>query len=164
MNAKIMIIWLIIVIMFLNYAIYAKEKIRNSGENVFLEISPEGYRSIIKGYYIRLRYDIEKKIPYKYVSSSPDRGYIVVSVGNNKVAHFARMYAGEVLSPSERLIRFHKNKNKYSISIVPSSFFVQETSVEAYKNSRYAIFKFGKSGEYILVKLADKDKRAINFS
>ncbi|CUT17747.1 putative membrane protein, GDYXXLXY domain [Candidatus Ichthyocystis hellenicum] len=162
MNAKIMIIWLIMVIMFLNYAIYEKERIRGSSDSVFLSIDTVIYRSFIGDDYALLKYDIEKTIPDKDIVSSPDRGYIVIGVDDNKVAHFVRVYAGETLSLNERLIRFHKNKR--SINIVPNSFFIQERSIENYKKSKYAIFNFGKSGEYVLAKLADKDKKYIKLS
>ncbi|WP_092402191.1 MULTISPECIES: GDYXXLXY domain-containing protein [Candidatus Ichthyocystis] len=175
MREKVMAAWLLAVILIINYAIYEKELIKNYGKAVFVKLRPYykhstvqrdyvPYRhSLIQGDYVLLKYDIEEQIPKSDIDSYPDMGYIVITTSASNIASFLRLYRGESLASDEKLLRFKKNNN--SIRVLPNSFLFQSGKYSSYENSRYGLFRFSNSGrDYVLVNLADNDKRLISVS
>jgi uncharacterized membrane-anchored protein len=139
-----------------NYSIFQKEEIMANGETVLLELAPVDPRSLIQGDYMRLRYAIERNQQYQVKDK---RGYMVVTLDQNKVGTFKRFYDGEELAADEKLLHYH---NQYSqLRIVPDSFMFQEGHAKHYERAKYGVFKFDAKGSHILIGLADDKMQVI---
>lgn len=162
MRTKIIIALSILVLAVLNYGIYEKEEIKKKGEIVLLQLAPIDPRSLMQGDYMRLRYALESKISNQEPVTHKVRGYIVVRPDENNVAQFVRIYHNESLATGEKLFRYYDQG--YSIHIVPDSFFFQEGQAQRYQDAKYGIFKFSGQKDYLLVGLADVNRKEILLS
>lgn len=156
MKRIILIISTLLIFAFFNFGIYQKEKIKLNGETVFLKLAPVDPRSLIQGDYMQLGYAIAQdhsQLPTK------ERGYIVLGLGENKVATFKRFYEGESLAPDEKLIHYQIQNGR--IQIVPDSFMFQEGQAKFFRIAEYGVFKFDSPRKYILVGLADESLQII---
>lgn len=143
----------------LNYSIYEKQKIKDHGEVVLLELAPVDPRSLMQGDYMRLRYAIGRDaIPRNEWNTLPKRGHIVIQPDENNVAQYVRIHNGEPIKDQEKLLRFHR---KRGVHIVPDSFLFQEGHASYYEDAKYGIFKFDNKGNHLLVGLADESRKAI---
>ncbi len=159
MRSYIMIALSILVFGALNYGIYEKQKIKDHGEVILLELAPVDPRSLMQGDYMRLRYAIERSaIPRSAGGTLPKRGYMVIQPDEYNVAQFVRFHDGEELNDQEKILRFHRKRGAH---IVPDSFLFQEGHAEYYEDARYGVFKFDNKGNHLLVALADKDRKTI---
>jgi uncharacterized membrane-anchored protein len=139
-----------------NYSIVQKEEIKANGETVLLELAPVDPRSLMQGDYMRLRYAIERSQSYQ---AKEKRGYMVITLDQNKVGTFKRLYDGGELAANEKLLHYH---NQYSqLRIVPDSFMFQEGHAKFYERAKYGVFKFNAKGSHILVGLADDKMQVI---
>ena len=157
MKKIILLLSTLLIFAVLNYGIYQKEQTIANGEIVLLTLAPVDPRSLMQGDYMRLRYAIERSINCPKQDAS---GYIVITIGHNKIGTFTRCYTGEELTEGEKLL--HYNNNSYgSTRIVPDSFMFQEGHAKLYEMAKYGIFKFDAAGSYILIGLADEDMQMI---
>ncbi len=162
MRKIIMVVLLVLILGFLNYSIYEKEQVIQSGEDIFLELAPVDPRSIMQGDYMRLSYALDGRVSSAGLEDSMENaknGYMVVVADSNNVAQYVRLHQGEELSDNEKLLYFNKYRN--SVSVVPDSFLFQEGHAKYYEEAKYGIFKFDKAGKYLLVGLADKNRNRI---
>src|SRR5687767_13501968 len=98
----------VLVLAALNYGIYEKERIKEHGEVLLLELAPVDPRSLMQGDYMRLRYAIERDVPTQALKQ---RGYMVIRPDENNVARFVRFDAEDGdLAPGEKRLHFH---NRY---------------------------------------------------
>jgi uncharacterized membrane-anchored protein len=141
----------IIVLGIINYAIFEKEHLKSAGRTVLLELAPVDPRSLMQGDYMRLRYAIERQVPYE--NSVAKKGYLVVTVDEKEIAHFKRFYQDEVLAKDEALLRYRQVG--HSIEIIPHSFFFQEGHADYYQAAKYGEFKLDAKGRSLLVALRD---------
>jgi uncharacterized membrane-anchored protein len=160
MNRKlILIISSIIVLIILNFAIFEKEQLISNGETVFLALAPVDPRSLMQGDYMALRYEIESKVTLTKDHPAV-RNYMVIELDQNKVGSFSHFYQGEeVLYDNQKLLRYREEN--LSIKVFPKAFFFQEGHAQLYQNAKYGEFKFDKSGNHLLIGLADKDLKSI---
>jgi len=162
MRKIIMVVLLVLILGALNYSIYEKEQVKKNGEIMFVELAPVDPRSLMQGDYMQLRYAVERNIPKDMKNTLKDfkRGYIVIRPDKNNVAQFVRVHKEENLSEDEKLLYFHARYT--SIRVVPDTFLFQEGHAKYYENAKYGIFKFDKSGDYIMIGLADENRNPIN--
>lgn len=159
LRKTILIISSIIVLIILNFIIFEKEQLIRNGETVFLALAPVDPRSLMQGDYMALRYDIERKV--RITKDHPAvRGYMVIELDQNKVGSFNHFYQGEeILSDNQKFLRYHEEHS--NIRIVPNAFFFQEGHAQLYQKAKYGEFKFDKSGNHLLVGLADEHLKRI---
>ena len=157
-----MIILAVFVLGIINYNIYEKQKIKDHGEIILLELTPVDPRSLMQGDYMRLRYALEDKAEVNKLQSHQKRGYMVIRPDNKNVAQFVRFHEGEQLIENERLLHFKRNKHwSESLQIMPNSYMFQEGNAEYYENAKYGVFKFNNNGKHLLVGLADTNRKTI---
>ena len=159
MRTKIVIASLLIILAILNYSIYEKERIKQHGEILLLELAPADPRSLMQGDYMRLRYVIEEEAPARKTNTYHGRGYMVIRPDEERVAQFVRFHNDINLTSDERLLHFHNHYRR--VRVVPNSFFFQEGHAKYYEDARYGVFKFNNSSDYLLVGLADENKNII---
>ena len=116
---------------------------------------------------MRLRYVVEDSFPAGALKEHERRGYLVLRGDAGNVARFVRVHDDESLGQGERLVRFHaagwidRAFGSREIQIVPDDFFFQEGHRELYEDARYGMFRFDDRGRYLLVGLADGERKAI---
>ncbi len=158
MRSHIMIILSVFVLSALNYGVYEKQKIKDHGEAVLLELAPVDPRSLMQGDYMRLRYAIERASPVAELQSHQERGYMVIQPDENNVAQFVRFHGDVQLKGGEKLLHFNR---KRGLQIIPDSFMFQEGHAKYYEDAKYGVFKFDGKGNHLLVGLANEDRKTI---
>ena len=160
MRRVLLIIFAVAVVGVLNYLVYEKQRVVDTGAPLLLELAPVDPRSLMQGDYMRLRYAIERTISDALIDEAPRRGELVVEADDDGIARFVRFYAGEPLTESERLLAYHK---RYAfVRIVPDSYLFQEGHAERYQRARYAEFRFVGASERVLVALRDEQRQPIS--
>jgi uncharacterized membrane-anchored protein len=134
-----------------NGMIAHKETIIRNGITMYVELAPRDPRSLMQGDYMALRY-----VGPQNVRPTDRRGKFVVRVDANKVAEFARVYAGEALADGEHLLRYTRGRRGTRIGT--DSFFFQEGHGSHYANARYGELKVARTGESIMVGLRNADR------
>lgn len=147
-----------------NIMIYQKQKLLRSGETIYFAIEPADPRSLMQGDYMTFRYSLEKEIEQENVKpTAAKQGYLVIAYDAQSVGHFKRFYAGEALAADERLLKFNYRPNQFpQWDIKPHTFFFQEKLQPDFQKATFAIFHYNGDKNYLLVGLADKDKRRID--
>ena len=84
---------------------------------------------------------------------------MVVTLDQNKVGTFKRLYDGGELAADEKLLHYHNQHGQ--LRIVPDSFMFQEGHAKFYDHAKYGVFKFDPKGGHILVGLADDKMQEI---
>lgn len=149
----------VVVLVLFNVSIYDREQTISNGETLFLELAPVDPRSLMQGDYMRLRYVVEDSVPDGVLKEHEKRGYLVLHGDSENVARFVRVHDDESLEQEARRVRFHRQFGR--IRIVPDSFFFQEGHAELYEDAQYGMFRFDGRGRYLLVGLADANRRPI---
>ena len=126
---------------------------------MLLELAPVDPRSLMQGDYMRLRYAIGDDEGVKRLGDHVKQGFLVIKKNANKVGEFVRLYAGEPLAENEKRMPFRKAYRW--IDINPDSFFFQEGHAKHYEDARYGVFKFDHAGNYLLIGLANEDRKMI---
>lgn len=141
----------LLVIVVVNFLIVKKEDILTNGKTMLLRLAPVDPRSLIQGDYMLLRYAIARNIPRAQLD---DKGCIVVSLDENDVARFARIYRGKSLQANEYLL-FYRNRD--GLRLGAESFMFQEGKAGLYSKARYGELKVDESGASVLVGLRGND-------
>jgi uncharacterized membrane-anchored protein len=152
MKLRSTILWAValIVLAFVNYAIYQKEDLIRDGEPLFVELGPRDPRSLIQGDYMALRYRIAEELETK--SAVPIRGQLVVTRNPQGIAEFVRIYDGQTpLQPGELLLNYYMRYGQIDVGV--NSFFFQEGTAAAYETARYGELRVDRSGTSVLVGL-----------
>lgn len=134
----------------MNYSIVRKEMLLRDGTRMFLRLAPRDPRSIMQGDYMELRYEIAQQVP----EAAPRDGHIVVALDDRGIAAFIRIHAGEPLGSDERLLRYRRRRT--SMRLGAESFFFQEGMAHIYESARYGELRVARSGDSVLVGLADE--------
>jgi uncharacterized membrane-anchored protein len=152
MRLRATILWLVavVVLAFVNYAVFQKEDLIRNGETVFLELGPRDPRSLIQGDYMQLRYDIVDELAPEEL---PRRGQVVVQRNAEQVGSFARVDDGEMPLAADELRLNYRNFDWW-VSIGPESFFFEEGQAERFQDARYAELRVDPAtGDSVLVGL-----------
>ena len=145
---------LILVLAFFAFSVVQKETLIAKGTEVLLRLAPVDPRSLMQGDYMALDYEIIREIGYKSKS-----GYVVVKVGNDRVAEFVRIQDGKGVNNGEFIIRYKRHNGRLTVGA--DNYFFQEGSAKKFENAKYGLLKVDSDGNSILVGLCDKDGRLI---
>lgn len=158
----LIIINLILVLLFVNYAIIKKEKTLSEGRLVLLELAPVDPRSLMQGDYMNLRYKITQLQDFREPQEKPEievlpnTGYYIVVLDSNNVAKKVRIQPMlEPLNKNEIPLKYHKNN--YRIFLGAESYFFQEGTADKFENSKYGALRVDDKGNSILVGLYNED-------
>jgi len=145
-----------------NVMIYQKKTLLKSGETVYFSILPADPRSLMQGDYMTFRYALENEIEQSQLAPAKNHGYLVIAYDDQSIGHFKRFYSGEALSANERLLKFSYRPMQFpKWDIKPHTFFFQEKLQPEFQKATYAIFHYNGAKNYLLVGLADQDKKRI---
>ena len=142
------VINLLLLLGYINYAILSKEQTLESGELVLLRLAPVDPRSLIQGDYMQLNYEITSGIE----ETLPVKGYCIVVPDSHGVVKRIRFQKTlQPLNAGEKAIRY--SKNEWTVKIGAESFFFQEGEAEKYANAKYGGLRIDKNGNSVLVGL-----------
>lgn len=162
MHRVSIVISAILIFCLISFAIYQKQQSMKKGELVFFEISSKHHRSKIQGDYLAIRYLLEEEMENTKLPDSFHQGYAVIKEDKNKVGHFVRIYNGETLANSEKLVKFYyRPKSPIQFVIKPDTFFFTEGKEKKIAHAKYVIFNYHGHKEYMLIGVADKDMKPL---
>ena len=154
-NYKIVLaVNLILVLAFFAFSVIQKETRMGKGTEVLLRLAPVDPRSLMQGDYMALDFEITRKISYDSKS-----GYVVVKVGDGRVADFVRIQDGEHVNDGELIIRYKRHQGRLTIGA--DNYFFQEGSAKKFENAKYGLLKVDPDGNSILIGLCNDDGQLI---
>lgn len=148
-NKKIkytLLIFNFILIFSLTFIYALKEEDYRKQDTFYLKLKPIDPRSLIQGDYMRLNYEIIdkaiKKLGYDYNLKVKRRGYIVVKLDKNRVAHFVdavKKIEDYKNKKNEKVLFITFKGNGYAnLKINADSFLFQEGDAKLYENAKYS--------------------------
>ena len=141
---------LILVLLFFAFSVVQKETLIGKGTEVLLRLAPVDPRSMMQGDYMALNYQIFDKIGHDSKS-----GYIVVTVGSDRIAEFVRLQSGKKVNDGELIIHYKRDLGRWTIGA--DNYFFQEGSAKKYEKAKYGLLKVDSDGNSILVGLCNDD-------
>jgi uncharacterized membrane-anchored protein len=145
---------LILVLAFFAFSVIQKETLIGKGTEVLLRLAPVDPRSLMQGDYMALDFEVTRKISYDSKS-----GYVVVKVGDDRVAEFVRIQDGKGVNNGEFIIRYKRHNGRLTIGA--DNYFFQEGSAKKFENAKYGLLKVDSDGNSILIGLCNEDGRLI---
>jgi len=165
MHKVLVALFLVVILFLVNFSIYKKEQILKNGKLFYLKLAPKDPRSLMQGDYMVLRFAIDRDIigalerepglKHTYTILKDTKGFIVVKLNKNKVAHFEKLFKGNNLNENELKLRYKVENHK--LKFAPNSFFFQEGNAKKYENAKYGEFRAGEDGDFLLVDLISKE-------
>lgn len=141
-KVKLLILFNFIILFILTGFSALKEEKYRKQETFYLELSPVDPRSLMQGDYMILNYVItdlawEKiKEIQKKEGKALKRGYIVLKLDENKVAHYEDVV--KEISNDKNKIFISFKFNSYKININADTFFFQEGDAKIYENAKFS--------------------------
>lgn len=132
-----------------NHAIYSKERIKQTGVPVFLELAPVDPRSLMQGDYMALRFVLAQQIDSRReVFERFDRVPVVLDERGVGTLDLGR-------NPNAVHIRYRVQRS--GVWLGTNAYFFEEGTADRYASARYGEFRVDKaSGEAVLVGLRDE--------
>jgi len=148
-SRRLLLIALVLVLGAVNWSIFAKERIKTSGERIFLALAPVDPRSLMQGDYMALRFELADRIEAKASGRAP------LLVDANGVA---------TLNPDANAegLRIRYRVRNGLVWLGTNAYFFEEGTAERYTGARYGEFRIDRaSGEAVLVGLADQNLKTM---
>ncbi len=135
----------LLVLIAVNGSILAKERIRSTGERIFLALAPVDPRSLMQGDYMALRFAIASQIEDKGIGSGgkasvlvDERGVATLSADGRGTLHLRYRLRGS------------------QVWLGTNAYFFEEGSAKRYERARFGEFRVDRdTGEAVLVGLRD---------
>ena len=142
-----------------NTAIVGKERIRRSGETVYLQLEPVDPRSLMQGDYMALRFALVRQIEGRDDKGRAARegqvAWAPVVLDEQRIARIAEPGAPSALTLRYRIREGH-------VWLGTNAFFFEEGSAERFNGARYGEFRVDRdSGEAVLVGLRNEKLEAM---
>jgi uncharacterized membrane-anchored protein len=149
----------LMVFMGVNYAMYAKERIRREGQVVLLQLAPVDPRSLMQGDYMALRFGIAAELEAARANERKvydnDGRSVGIRLDERGVAQLAS--SG---SSSDLRIRYRIRNGQ--VWIGTNAYFFEEGSARRYEAARFGEFRLDRaSGEAVLVGMRDEALKAL---
>ena len=135
----------VLVLAAVNVSIVAKERIKTTGERIYLALAPVDPRSLMQGDYMALRFELARNLP------TGQGGYATLRVEPNGVATLNT-------EPNAQGLRIRYRIRNGEPWIGTNAYFFEEGTAERYAGARYGEFRVDRdSGEAVLVGLTGDD-------
>lgn len=160
-SAGVVIAGLVLVLGVVNYDIWQKQRVVESGQRILLELRPVDPRSLIQGDFMLLRY-AEAVFPgARARETMPRTGAIVLALDDADIATFVRYDDGSALADNEVRLQYRLMPARGDLKLGAESFFFEEGQAEVYEGARYGVLRVDDNGASVLVGLADAEGRLI---
>ena len=154
----LIVVNLLLLIAYINYAIWSKEKTIQDGQLILLELAPVDPRSLMQGDYMELNYAITSNDNWTEIDK---RGYIVVKVNQQLIAEKVRMQKDkQPLYQGEYLINYTA-PTTWRLQIGAPSYFFQEGTASKFEIAKYGGLKIDNEGNSVLIGLYDANRNLI---
>jgi uncharacterized membrane-anchored protein len=132
-----------------NYSIYAKERIKNQGEVIYLQLAPVDPRALMQGDYMALRFSIAREVE----DHQPANHRIPLQLDERRIA--------TVGGPASTLYLRYRMRNS-QVSIGTTAYFFEEGTAGRFSGARYGKFRVDpQTGEAVLVGLCDEQLKEL---
>ncbi|WP_316811076.1 GDYXXLXY domain-containing protein [Pedobacter heparinus] len=160
---------LVLVIGYINWAVAVKEKTLRNGKLLLLELAPVDPRSLMQGDYMRLDYQInrlpeETVLDKRGTTTIGKRGYCILKTDSSGVAQRIRFQPDiQPLGAEEIAVKYYSNGNRSftRIHIGAASYFFEEGSAKKYEPARFGGLKIDAEGNTVLVGLYDVNRKLL---
>ncbi len=141
----------LVLLAFVNFGIYQRERLLTDGAVVLLRLSPVDPRSLVQGDYMRLNFEVADQAFRPAATAARADGRIVVRLDSNRIARFARFDDGRRPAPGEIALRYRIRGGQPNFAT--NAFFFEEGSADRYAGAAYGEFRVGPGGDMILTGL-----------
>jgi uncharacterized membrane-anchored protein len=156
-----------LVLVAVNLAIAAKERIKRDGEIVYLPLAPVDPRSLMQGDYMALRFALVREIERS--AAAPRRegevGRAAITLDAQRVARLAEASAGtgtDASAGKRAPLALRYRIRGGQVWLGTNAFFFEEGSAARFSGARYGEFRVDReSGEAVLVGLRDAALKAM---
>ena len=142
----------VLVLIAVNWTIYARERLLAEGTVVLLDLAPVDPRSLMQGDYMALRFAVADRVERREKSAD---GRIVVRLDERGVGRFMRVDTGSPLAEREIALRYRVREGR--VKFATNAYFFQEGRGEDYAAARFGEFRVAPSGDMLLTGLRGKD-------
>ena len=133
----------VLILVAVNWTIYARERHLAEGRIVLLELAPVDPRSLMQGDYMALRFRLEDSM-----SGQGEDGRVVVRVDDRGVGSFVRRDDGTPLGEREVALRYRVRDGR--VKFATNAFFFEEGRAADYQRARFGEFRVDRSGDLLL--------------
>lgn len=148
-------------------SVAGKERLRDLGETVILELMPVDPRALLLGDYMDLDYTINRTIAralddnpaFEKTGVWPHEGMAVIRLNPHNLAVFVRLDSGGPLEAGELRLAFRTRDR--TVRVGASSFFFEEGFAREYEAAEYGEFRVAPDGQSVLVYLLDEQLKRI---
>jgi uncharacterized membrane-anchored protein len=156
MKPRDFILWgmTFVIFVLITYLSYQRELLAVNGRVVLLQLAPVDPRSLMQGDYMQLRYALADDIAN---NTSLERGFVVVRLDPNNVAHFVRVHDPSIPLFARDILLPFRGSNPWDMQIGSKSYFMQEGHAEYYDTAQYGELRLSNSGTLMLVGLRDEN-------
>lgn len=138
-----------------NWQVLTKERLRTSGQAVYLHLTPVDPRSLMQGDYMALNFAVAGEIGASVNPEQRSSGVAVLQLDPRRIGHFARLDTGGPLNANELRFRFRIRNG--AVWLGTNAFFFEEGESQRYRNARFGEFRVNTDGEAMLVGLRDAE-------
>ena len=143
-SRALIVVGALLVLGALNAAIVAKERIKRSGEIVYLALAPVDPRSLIQGDYMALRFALTRDLERRD------------EAGQRRAREGEIAFAGELCDAAAAPLRLRYRIRNGQVWLGTNAFFFEEGTAERFSRARYGEFRVDRdTGEAVLVGLRD---------
>lgn len=156
------LVFFVLILGALNYAVYDKNNIKQQGEIIYLQLRPVDPRALMQGDYMALAYGLELKPKIDLQKKQVHKKYMIIAPDINNVAQYVNLIESKnEFKPigNQKIIKITYQYHQPVIK--PNAFFFQEGHGQIYEKAKYGIFKFKGTDIYILDGLADENKKRL---
>lgn len=160
-SVRVVLIWIAAAFVFGNFyhMVAKKEALLQSGQTVYLALTPVDPRSLMQGDYMALNYEIVNKLNQDRFDTTlpeqPDSGTVIIHLDDHNVGTFVRYDHGENLASGEHRLKYHHADAGPVIGV--ESFFIPEGSGTSFNHAVFGELKVDTDGTPLIVALCDKD-------
>jgi uncharacterized membrane-anchored protein len=153
----VILLGILLVLGGVNYSIYGKERIIDTGEVIYLELAPVDPRSLMQGDYMALRFRLAEAIEAARASKTLDdrRRMAPLNVDARGVAALGAKQSAAPLHISFRI-------RNGEVWLGTNAYFFEEGAADRFAQARYGEFRVDRtSGDAVLVGLRDEGLRRL---
>jgi uncharacterized membrane-anchored protein len=151
MRKAVLLLAGLLVLAFVNFGVYQRERLLTEGSIVFLRLSPVDPRSLMQGDYMRLNFEVAGQAFPAAASTPKADGQVVVLLDSHRIGGFRRFADARPLAPGEIALRYRIRNGQPNFAT--NAYFFQEGRADHYAGAAYGEFRVGSDGEMILTGL-----------
>jgi uncharacterized membrane-anchored protein len=151
MRKAVLLLAGLVILAFVNFGIYQRERLLTEGRIVLLRLSPVDPRSLIQGDYMRLNFEVADQAFPAVASAPKSDGHVVVLLDPQGIGRFRRFGDGRPLAPGEIALRYRVRGGRANFAT--DAYFFEEGRAGDYAAAAYGEFRVGGDGDMILTGL-----------